>query len=236
MSPTSLIIRRARDRGHFDHGWLDTSHTFSFADYHDPDHMGFRSLRVINEDRVAPGRGFGTHPHRDMEIITYVLEGSLQHRDSMGNGSVIVPGEVQHMSAGTGVLHSEFNPSRTEPVHLLQIWILPDRNGVAPGYGQKTFPRDARLNRFCLVASPDGRDGSISIHQDAALHATILEPGRSLVWEVRPGRHAWIQVARGALSANDQKLAAGDGASTSAPGSIALAASQESELLVFDLA
>jgi quercetin 2,3-dioxygenase len=236
MAQPFLDIRRARDRGHFDHGWLDTWHTFSFADYHDPAHMGFRSLRVINEDRVAPGRGFGTHPHRDMEIITYVLEGSLQHRDSMGNGSVIVPGEVQHMSAGTGVQHSEANPSRTEPLHLLQIWILPDRDGVAPGYGQKTYPREARLNRLCLVASADGRDGSIAIHQDAALSAMILEPGRALIWEVRPGRHAWIQVARGAISANDQKLAAGDGASTSMPGSIELAASEEAEVLLFDLA
>ena len=236
MAQPSLDIRRARDRGHFDHGWLDTWHTFSFADYHDPAHMGFRSLRVINEDRVAPGRGFGTHSHRDMEIITYVLEGSLQHRDSMGNGSAIVPGEVQYMSAGTGVQHSELNASRTDPVHLLQIWIMPDRDGVAPGYGQKTFSREARLNRFCLVASPDGRDGSIAIHQDAGLHATILEPGRPLAWDVRPGRHAWIQVARGALSANDQKLTAGDGASTSTPGSVELSASQECELLLFDLA
>jgi redox-sensitive bicupin YhaK (pirin superfamily) len=231
-----LTIRHAKHRGHFDHGWLDTWHTFSFADYHDAAHMGFRSLRVINEDRVAPGQGFGTHPHRDMEIITYVLSGALQHKDSLGNGSVIVPGEVQQMSAGTGVLHSEFNPSPSEPVHLLQIWIRPSAAGVEPRYAQKKFPRAERTNRLRIVASSDGRDGSIPIHQDASLYAAILEPGRAFRYEVRAGRHAWIQVARGAVSANGQFLLAGDGASTSSAGPIDLEASQESELLVFDLA
>jgi redox-sensitive bicupin YhaK (pirin superfamily) len=236
MTQPPLTIRRAKDRGHFDHGWLDTWHTFSFADYHDPAHMGFRSLRVINEDRVAPGRGFGTHPHRDMEIITYVLEGSLQHQDSMGNGSAIVPGEVQHMSAGTGVLHSELNPSRTEPVHLLQIWILPNQKGVVPRYGQKSFSRAERTNRLRLVASSDGRDGSIAIHQDAGLHAAILERGRAVRWDVPQGRHAWVQVARGEVSANGQKLLTGDGASTSTAGPLEITARTDSELLLFDLA
>jgi quercetin 2,3-dioxygenase len=236
VNPPPLTIRRAQDRGHFDHGWLDTWHTFSFADYADRAHMGFRSLRVINEDRVAPGKGFATHAHRDMEIITYVLAGSLQHKDSMGNGSVITPGELQHMSAGTGVLHSEFNPSPNEPVHLLQIWIRPSEVGVAPAYAQKTFPRAQRLDQLRLVASGDGRDGSIRIHQDASLFAAILEPGRQVAWELEQARHAWIQVAAGALSANGQSLSAGDGASTSTPGLIVLEASREAEVLLFDLA
>jgi redox-sensitive bicupin YhaK (pirin superfamily) len=236
MTPSPLTIRRGPDRGHFDHGWLDTFHTFSFADYHDAAHMGFRALRVINEDRVAPGRGFGIHPHHDMEIITWVLEGALEHKDSMGNGSLIVPGEVQRMSAGTGVLHSEMNPSAHEAVHLLQIWIRPDKHGVEPGYAQKAFPRAERLNRLRLVVSPDGRDGSIPIHQDASLHAAILDKGKTLHAEVLPGRHAWLQVARGEIDLNGAHLVAGDGASTSTPGSIDLLASKEAEILLFDLA
>jgi redox-sensitive bicupin YhaK (pirin superfamily) len=233
LSP--IVVRKAHDRGHANHGWLDSRFTFSFADYHDPEHMGFRSLRVINEDRVEPNQGFGTHPHRDMEIITYVLDGSVRHEDSMGNGSVIVPGEVQRMSAGTGVLHSEFNPSPKDDLHFLQIWIRPDTQGVTPGYAQKPFTRADRLNQFRLVASRDGRDGSISIHQDASLHAAILEGGKALRWEVRNGRHAWIQIARGEINVNGQLLSAGDGASTSTPGTIDLAASKESEVLLFDL-
>jgi redox-sensitive bicupin YhaK (pirin superfamily) len=232
----TITIRKAKDRGHANHGWLDTWHTFSFADYHDPNHMGFRSLRVINEDWIDPSKGFGTHPHRDMEILTYVLEGSLQHKDSMGNGSMIVPSEVQRMSAGTGVHHSEFNPSDKEKVHLLQIWIRPDRDGVTPGYAQKTFPRAERLNRLRVVASRDGRDGSISIHQDATLLAAILEPKQAVRFDVANGRHAWIQVARGEIKVNGQTLVAGDGASSLRPGSLEIAASKESEILLFDLA
>src|SRR5262245_48898036 len=194
-----ITIRRSGERGHFDHGWLDTYHTFSFADYHDPRFMGFRSLRVINEDRVAPGRGFGQHPHRDMEILTYVLSGELEHRDSIGNQGVIRPGEVQYMAAGTGIEHSEFNPSKTEPVHLMQIWIVPDHKGVTPQYEQRPFPKLTQAGELTLLASPDGRRDSIKINQDAALYAATLRAGQTVRHDLATGRAAWIQVLRGAL-------------------------------------
>jgi redox-sensitive bicupin YhaK (pirin superfamily) len=231
-----ITVRRAEDRGHADHGWLDTNHTFSFASYFDPRHMGFRSLRVINDDTVAPGRGFGTHGHRDMEIISYVLEGALEHRDSMGTGSVIRPGDVQRMSAGTGVHHSEFNASKTEPVHFLQIWILPDEEGIEPGYEEKTFGDDAKRNQLRLIASPDGRDGSVTIHADANVYATVLDPGREVSLDVGPDRHVWVHVARGYAVVNGERLGAGDGAAASGEGAITLVGEDEAEVLVFDLA
>jgi quercetin 2,3-dioxygenase len=231
-----MKIRRSKERGHADHGWLDSHHTFSFADYHDPAHMGFRTLRVINEDRVAPGQGFGTHPHRDMEIISYVLDGELAHKDSMGTGSVVRPGEVQRMSAGTGVTHSEFNPSRERPVHFLQIWIVPARRGLPPSYEQKAFPAAERQGTLRLVASPDGRDGSVTVHQDVSLYATLLAGGETARHDVRPGRHAWIHVARGDVELNGTKLAAGDAASVSEPGALELVGKSDAEVLVFDLA
>ena len=231
-----IRLRKATDRGHADHGWLDTWHTFSFADYYDPEHMGFRALRVINDDVVAPGRGFGTHPHRDMEIVTYVLEGALAHEDSMGNASTIVPGEVQRMSAGTGVLHSEFNHSRTDRVHLLQIWLLPDRTGIAPSYEQTLFPDEEKRGRLRLVASPDGADGSVMIHQDARLYATLLAPGEEVSHPLAPGRHAWVHVARGKASLNGRPLEAGDGAAVSAEERLTLRGDGQAEVLLFDLA
>src|SRR5687768_15961737 len=197
-----MRIRRAQDRGHANHGWLDSHHTFSFADYYDPSHMGFRALRVINEDRVEPSRGFGTHPHRDMEIISYVLEGALEHKDSMGTGSIIQPGDVQRMSAGTGVTHSEFNHSKTHPVHFLQIWILPERQGLRPSYEQRTFPLDERRGRLRLVAAREAEGGAITVHQDVALYAGVLDSSQEIVQELRQGRHAWLQVARGSVIAN----------------------------------
>jgi redox-sensitive bicupin YhaK (pirin superfamily) len=229
-----IRIRKADERGHFDHGWLDTYHTFSFADYYDPEFMGFRALRVINEDRVEPGRGFGTHSHRDMEIITYVLEGELEHRDSMGTGSVIHPGEVQRMSAGTGVLHSEVNPSRSNPVRLLQIWILPQRRGLKPEYEQKTFPASERNGKLRLVASHDGAEGSLKMHQDAKLFAGSLRSGDSVSYDLQPGRYAWLQVARGTVEINGQKLNAGDGAAIEDEASLELSG-QDAEMLLFDL-
>ena len=231
-----LAVRRASARGHFDHGWLDTRHTFSFADYHDPAHMGFRALRVLNEDRVQPGKGFPTHAHRDMEIITYVLAGALEHRDSLGTGSVIRPGEVQRMTAGTGITHSEYNHSAVEPVHFLQIWILPERAGLAPGYEQKAFPASDRRGRLYLVASRDGRDGSVTVHQDVSVHVTSLGAGVEVTHALRPGRHAWLQVARGTVLANDRPLAAGDGAAVSDEASVRLVGRDEVEVLVLDLA
>jgi len=231
-----IRLRKAKDRGHADHGWLDTWHTFSFADYYDPEQMGFRALRVINDDVVAPGRGFGTHPHRDMEIVTYVLEGALAHKDSMGNASTIVPGEVQRMSAGTGVLHSEFNHSKTDPVHLLQIWLLPERNGLAPSYEQTFFPDEEKRGRMRLVASPDAEDGSVTIHQDARLYATLLAPGEEVSHALAPGRHAWVHVARGKASLNGQPLEAGDGAAVSAEEQLTLRGDGHAEVLLFDLA
>ena len=231
-----MTIRRAEDRGHANHGWLDTNHTFSFADYYDPNHMGFRALRVINEDRVAPGQGFGTHPHRDMEIISYVLEGGLQHKDSMGNGSIIKPGDVQRMTAGTGVAHSEFNASRVEPVHFLQIWLLPNARGITPSYEQKSFTPAEQDGRFKLVASPDGRDGSVTIHTDAALYSGRFDRGASAKFQVAPGRHAWVHVARGKAKVNGQELKAGDGAALSGEEAVAVEGVDASEVLVFDLA
>jgi hypothetical protein len=231
-----LDIRRSQERGHANHGWLDTHYSFSFADYYDPRFMGFRSLRVINDDRVAPGRGFPTHAHRDMEIVTYVLEGALQHRDSLGNGSVIRPGDVQRMSAGTGVSHSEFNPSRSEPLHLLQIWILPDRNGLAPEYEQKTFSDAEKRGKLRLVASRDGRDGSVTIHQDAEIHASVLGVGDRVAYDLRPARHAWVQVASGKVHLNGKALEEGDGAAISSEPRIELVGVDEAEVLLFDLA
>jgi redox-sensitive bicupin YhaK (pirin superfamily) len=231
-----IVVRKAGDRGRFDFGWLDTRHTFSFADYHDPDHMGFRQLRVINEDRVTPGSGFPTHSHRDMEILSYVLEGALEHQDSMGHRETLRPGEVQRMTAGRGVTHSEYNPSRDQPLHFLQIWIMPGRRGLEPGYEQKVFPADERNGKLRLVASPDGRDGSLTINQDVGVHATLLDAGQEVVHRLAPGRHAWIQVARGALEANGQRLEAGDGAAVSGEDAVRLKADSPAEALLFDLA
>jgi redox-sensitive bicupin YhaK (pirin superfamily) len=232
-----ITIRKSDDRGHFDHGWLDTRHTFSFAGYHDERHMGFRALRVINEDRVQPGEGFGRHGHRDMEIISYVLSGALAHQDSTGGKGVLRPGEVQRMSAGTGVMHSEFNGSREEPVHFLQIWLLPDRAGHLPSYEQKEFPDAEKRGRLRLVASPEAADGSLAIHQDARVYATILARGDQVRHALAPGRHAWIQVVRGELTVNGAPLRAGDGAALSDEREVALSApAGEAEALLFDLA
>lgn len=231
-----ITLRRSADRGRADHGWLDSRHTFSFADYYDPQQMGFRSLRVINEDRVAPGMGFGTHPHRDMEIISYVLEGKLEHRDSMGTGSVIQPGDVQRMSAGTGVTHSEFNGSKTEGVHFLQIWIVPAERGIKPSYEQKTFSEADKRGRLRLVASPDGRDGSVTIHQDASLYAAVLEAGNAVTHPLAKGRHGWVHVASGSVSLNGQKLAAGDGAAISEESELRLEGLEKADVLLFDMA
>jgi redox-sensitive bicupin YhaK (pirin superfamily) len=231
-----LKIRPAAERGHADHGWLNSYHTFSFANYYDPAHMGFRSLRVINEDRVAPGQGFGRHPHRDMEIVSYVLEGGLEHKDSLGTGSVIRPGDVQRMSAGTGVAHSEYNASRSEPVHFLQIWLLPSQRGIAPSYEQKTFGREEKQGRLRIVASPEGRDGSVSIHTDANLYAGLFDAGESAELELAPGRQAWVQVARGNVRVNGQPLEAGDGAALTGEGRVRVEGVDAGEVLVFDLA
>jgi len=230
-----ITLRPARERGHADHGWLDSHHTFSFADYHDPKHMGFRALRVINEDRVAPGRGFGTHGHRDMEIVSYVLDGALEHKDSMGTGSVIQPGDVQRMSAGTGVLHSEFNASKTAPVHFLQIWILPEKAGLPPGYEQKAFPAAERQGKLRVIAARDGRDGAVTVHQDVTLYAALLDPGEGVRHPLASGRHAWVQVARGAVDLGGYLLKAGDGAAVSSEPELVLQAREPTELLVFDL-
>jgi hypothetical protein len=231
-----IQIRPAKERGHANHGWLDSFHTFSFADYYDPAHMGFRTLRVINEDRVQPGKGFATHGHRDMEIVTVVLEGALAHRDSMGNGTEIRPGEVQRMSAGTGVTHSEYNASPSELVHFLQIWILPERAGLEPGYEQKAYPEDARRNEPILVGSRDGRDGAVTIHQDVSLWLVRLDAGARLALPLAPGRHAFVHVARGAAGLNGHALQGGDGAALSDERAVTLAADAPSEILVFDLA
>jgi quercetin 2,3-dioxygenase len=228
-----ITIRRAEDRGHADHGWLDTHHTFSFADYYDPNFMGFRALRVINEDRVKPGVGFGTHAHRDMEIISYVLEGTLAHRDSMGTGSQITPGEVQRMSAGSGVTHSELNPSNDEGVHFLQIWIMPAERGIKPSYEQKKFEDDDRRGTLKLVASPDGSEGSVTIHQDVRLYSTLLD-GATVTHPFGPDRYGWLQVTRGEVEVNGQQLKAGDGASISGESSVTIAG-RGAEVLLFDL-
>ena len=226
-----IALRPAEERGHTRLSWLDSRHSFSFDRYYDPRHMGFRVLRVINEDRVDPGQGFGTHPHRDMEILTFVLEGALEHKDSLGSGSVIRPGDVQRMTAGTGISHSEFNPSGTEPVHFLQVWILPERPGLDPSYEQRSFPA-AGLR---LVGSRDGREGSVRIHQDVLVHLARLSPGEDVVHALAPGRHAWIQMARGAAQVNGTRLAAGDGAALSEERSVTLRGVDGAEALVFDL-
>ncbi|WAS97507.1 pirin family protein [Nannocystis punicea] len=231
-----MITQRLADsRGHAEHGWLDSHHTFSFADYYDPAHMGFRNLRVINEDRVEPGRGFGTHPHRDMEILSYVLEGGLEHRDSMGTGSVIRPGDVQVMSAGTGVTHSEFNASRTEPVHFLQIWLLPERRGLKPGYQQRSFGAAEKDGHLRLVASGDGRDDSVTIHTDASIYAGVFAAGQRAELPLAPGRHAWVHVARGAARVNGHDLKAGDALALSNEPAVTVEGTSGGEVLVFDL-
>ena len=230
-----ITVRPATERGHFDHGWLKTWHSFSFASYYDPRHMGYSDLRVINQDIVEPGEGFGTHPHRDMEILTWILDGALEHRDSMGNGSVIRPGELQRMTAGTGVTHSEFNSSQAERVHLLQIWLLPEEPGLKPGYAQKAFPREEMRNRFRLVASREGRDGSVVIHQDASVHITAPDAGARLRHELQPARSAWMHVARGAVTLNGTPLQAGDGASVKGETTLTVEAQAPSEVLLFDL-
>ncbi len=230
-----ISIRPAGERGHFDHGWLDTWHSFSFADYQDPAQVSFGNLRVINEDFVAPGRGFPTHGHQDMEILTYILAGSLEHKDSLGNGSVIRPGDVQRMSAGTGVRHSEYNPAPAEPVHLLQIWLLPNRRGVAPGYAQRHFPEAERRGRLCLLLSPDGRDGSVDSHQDGLVYAAILGPGEVVALDLAPARLGYVQVARGQVRVNGLDLAAGDGARLRGEARVEVSGLAPSEVLVFDL-
>jgi redox-sensitive bicupin YhaK (pirin superfamily) len=230
-----ILIRRSGERGHADHGWLDTFHTFSFADYHDPRFMGFRSLRVINDDRVVPGAGFPTHPHRDMEIVTYVVDGALEHRDSMGMGSVIRPGDIQRMSAGTGVTHSEYNPSKTEGTRLLQIWITPSTTGLEPGYEQRHFEEQERRGRFRLVVSPEGRDGSISVHQDAEIYAALLGAGMAASHELRAGRGAWVQVVNGKVRLGDDEMVEGDGAAVEDEAVLTITAEQDAELLLFDL-
>lgn len=231
-----IRIRPSQARGHFDFGWLDTRHSFSFGEYFDPEHHQFRSLRVINEDWIQPGQGFGTHPHRDMEILTWVLEGGVEHKDSLGSGDVIRPGDLQRMSAGTGILHSEFNASQNEPVHLLQIWLLPEAKGLAPRYSQTHFPLADRLNRLRLVASRDGREGSLDIHQDAELWVVNLEAGQAVTHPLREGRHAWIQVAKGGVTVNGQALSQGDGAALSDVAAVTLRAEADAEVLLFDLA
>jgi hypothetical protein len=231
-----IAIRKAEERGHANHGWLNTYHTFSFANYYDPYYSGFRSLRVINEDRVTPGAGFGTHGHRDMEIITYVLEGALEHKDSIGTGSIIKPGEVQRMSAGTGILHSEFDPSKTDPVHLLQIWILPDKKGLQPSYEQQKFELEKTAGKLQLIAAPDGRDGAVTVHQDVSLYAGILDTGDRVSYSLKPQRHAWIQVARGSVELNGVLLDTSDGAAISEETELTIEAMQKAEILLFDLA
>ncbi len=231
-----IQVRKAEDRGHANHGWLDTYHTFSFSTYRDANHRGFRSLRVINEDFVAPGTGFGTHPHHDMEIVTYVLEGALEHKDSMGNGAVLRPGEFQRMSAGTGITHSEFNPSTEEPVHLYQIWLFPERKGIEPSYEQKRFPEEERHNRLRLVASREAEDDSLLIHQDARIYLSNMDSGHTVEHELQPGRHAWLQVLRGQVSLNGIALNRSDGAAVSDEARLTIRADSDAEIMLFDLA
>ncbi len=228
-------IRRANDRGHANHGWLDSHHTFSFAGYSDPKHMGFRALRVINDDRVDAGRGFGTHGHRDMEIISYVLEGALEHRDSMGTKGTILPGDVQRMSAGTGVMHSELNGSKSEPVHFLQIWLIPSKLGIAPGYEQKTFSAEKKRGTLCLVASPEGRDGSVTVTSDAAIYAGIFGAGEKATHALAKGRHAWVHVATGEARVNGHALSAGDALALTDEAEVVVEGTTLGEVLVFDL-
>ena len=229
-------IRPSQSRGHFNHGWLDTYHTFSFGDYFDPEHVNFRALRVMNEDRIAPGQGFGMHGHRDMEIVTYVLSGALAHRDSLGNGEALHPGEFQHMSAGTGIRHSEFNPNEAEPVHLYQIWLLPEKNGLPPSYGQRAFDAAGRQRKWQLTASPDGRDGSLVIRQDAEIYLATLEHGEDLSFSLPAGRHAWLQVLRGGVQLNGQPLQEGDGVAISEEPALSVRADTAAEVMLFNLA
>ena len=231
-----ITIRRSTERGYADHGWLKSHHTFSFAGYHDPEHMNFRSLRVMNEDQVEPGRGFGTHGHSDMEIVSYVLEGELEHKDSMGNGEVLRPGEFQRITAGTGIKHSEFNPSSEYPTHFYQIWLLPERSGLEPGYEQKAFDAAERHNRLQLVASRDGEQDSLRIHQDAKIFLTDLSGGEDVRYEIPAGRHAWVQMLRGTASVNGQQIDAGDAIAVSDETHLNLKSDQNAELMIFDLA
>lgn len=231
-----IQIRKAQERGHFDFGWLNTYHTFSFGDYYDPKNMGFRSLRVINEDVVQPSRGFPTHGHRDMEIVTYILQGAIEHRDSMGTGSIIRRGDAQRMSAGTGVRHSEANPSPDEAVHLLQIWILPEEEGRPPEYEEKKFSDDEKRNKLRLIVSPGGENGAVRIHQDARIYAALLENGQVVTHQLAQGRHAWLQVAAGAVNINDVSLKQGDGAAISMESELRITAAEPAEVLLFDLA
>jgi redox-sensitive bicupin YhaK (pirin superfamily) len=231
-----IRIRSALERGHADLGWLNTYHTFSFGSYHDPAHMGFRSLRVMNEDRVAAGQGFGTHPHKDMEIVSYVLEGALEHNDSMGHGAVLRPGEFQRISAGTGIAHSEFNPSNDEPVHFYQIWLVPESKGLAPSYEQKRFDGAETHGRLRLVAAPDGRDDILKIHQDARIYLARLDAGTSVAFDMPPDRHAWLQVLRGSVTLNGQAMNTSDGAAVSDEATLSIAATSDAEVMLFDLA
>jgi redox-sensitive bicupin YhaK (pirin superfamily) len=231
-----ITIRKASERGRTHTDWLDSRHTFAFGDYYDARFLGFRSLRVINDDRVAPGAGFGMHPHRDMEILTWVLSGALQHRDSLGSGSVIRPGDLQRMTAGTGIRHSEINPSDTEPVHFLQVWLLPEKTGLAPGYEQRNYPPSERRGRLLHIAGKRGNDGAISIRQDVDVYATLLDKGESVTHQLTPGRHAWLHVATGVLTLNGQELSAGDGAAVSETDKLTLSANEPAEALLFDLA
>jgi redox-sensitive bicupin YhaK (pirin superfamily) len=231
-----IQIRKSSERGGGDHGWLKTRHSFSFNDYWDPKWMGFRSLRVINEDWVAPNNGFPAHPHRDMEIITYILEGKLEHRDSLGTGAVILPGDGQRMTAGSGIRHSEFNPSKTEPAHLLQIWIVPEKNGLPPSYEQKSFPEAEKRGTLRVIASRDAQDESVKIHQDARLYVSLLKAGEEVAHEFRVGRHGWLQIARGAVELNGHTLGQGDGAAISAEKKLSIKGAEDAEVLLFDLA
>jgi redox-sensitive bicupin YhaK (pirin superfamily) len=231
-----LKIRRGNERGHFDHGWLDTYHTFSFGDYYDPAQIGFRALRVINEDRVAPGGGFGMHGHRDLEIVTCVLAGALEHKDSLGHGEVLRPGEMQHMSAGRGIRHSEFNPSESEAVHLYQIWLLPREKGLEPSYGQKSFSTEGRKGKWQVVASPDGAEGSLTIQQDASILLANLNAGESLAYRLEQDRHAWVQVLRGTVRVEGEELSAGDAVAVSEEAGVEEASDSAAEVMLFDLA
>jgi redox-sensitive bicupin YhaK (pirin superfamily) len=231
-----ITLRRNDERGHTKLPWLDSRHTFSFGEYHDRRTMGFRDLRVINEDRVSPGKGFGTHSHRDMEIITYVLEGSVEHKDSTGNQTIIRPGDVQRMTAGTGISHSEYNPSRTEPVHFLQIWILPQQQNLAPSYEQRAFDLEKNHDRWILVAAKDGRDGAVTVHQDVGLSVASLLAGRQATYRLKPGRHAWLQAARGNITLNGAALNEGDGAAVSEEEILEIRAAESADILLFDLA
>lgn len=230
-----ITLRPSKERGYANYGWLESNHTFSFANYYDPEHMGFRSLRVINEDRVAPGGGFDTHGHRDMEIITYVLEGALEHKDSIGNGSIINPGEIQKMSAGTGILHSEYNASKSDRVHFLQIWITPNQRGIAPNYQQQKIDLDQASGKFKLIAAPAGKNADVTLTQDAEIYLSVLKPGEQADYELQPGRHVWLQVAKGAINLENFQLNRGDGVAISDQDKISLTAVENAEVLLFDL-